>query len=1237
MADLLNRVGRSAFNYLSGESGGVDNGFVGSIVEVDGLRVQVSSQLGEGGCAVIYSARDSASGKEYALKRFLVFDEASIKSVVTEIKLLKELKPHPDIVDFVTAASIEHTEGRKMKEFLLLMQLCPRGDLAKLLQCTLEPLSPRNVCLTMSSLCRALAALHNRSQPVIHRDIKLENLLIDANQEIKLCDLGSCTTIVHNPTQDWNANQRNILEDELAKYSTPMYRAPEMLDTWSNYPVNQSVDIWAAGCVLFCICYNKHPFEDSNKLAIVNGNYKIPANDSRYTMYNNLIKSMLTLDPRNRPTATQVLEEISAIAETHGFPTRGSLDLPRQVVVPPTHTPLSGHTPLSAPATPSSHPTTPEDPGYRLGVGSMAGLRGAAGVAGAANITALKGAAGSIFSRLKDTTKHVVASVQQTISPRELDFHCITSRVAAMAFPVEGIESTYRNHIEDVKNMMETAHSGHYTVYNLAERTYPGTRYPTGSLVNYSWPAGSVPALDYLIDILSNILEYLARDARNVVVVHCLDGKSSTALVVCGLLIYSTFVSTPEQAIAVFTSKRFEPTLTPSQMYYLNHLNSLVRSTPPVLKSPFVSLSNLVIEPIPLFNKAGEGCTPYVEIYQDKTKALSTLQDYSRMKGYSVISGDECASIPLNITVCGDVTVAIYHARQALTKTTGIKICQFQFHTNSLTPGRPSNVWNLPQLDQIIEPVRYADDFRVVLNCDTSEECSGKSLTWPSPQSKQLLFNSEQDYEATSRLVSLPPNKFLDNNPGFGKPFPESRSIPVHLNCTAAPSIIENKPTPVNNTVPANSAFDLLGLNSDPVVQQPKVKISPTEDLIPGFGTQPEPSESSVGGVEGFDFLSELNQPAPSNPQNSSGLADLLGEQSSELHETPLLDIGAAEPVKPVPRVTSSPNLAHKGNLGTNQDPFADFSTLTSSLSNQNLLAGQPMGASVPMKSSQPMGASKPMGGSTPMGANPSSFLGSMAAKPTPAAKTPNNLLGDFDLFAGTPTPSSPGLNNNHAHGSSMGGKSPVSGNLFPGSNGNLFPGSNGNIFPGQKPSSPGMTAGASVPGMTAGTLGPKVSTPMGPNYSRSFFQPQEPSLGGVKPRVSQGAFDDLLGGFNPTSRDNQNRTIGEMKKVEVTKTMDPDDIKIMEWKEGKERNIRTLLSSLHKVLWEGARWNECNISQLVGPSDVKKMYRKACLTVHPDKWMDTDYENISKLTFMELNEAWSEFENDPNQQNMFR
>ena len=60
MADLLNRVGRSAFNYLSGQEGGGD-AFVGSIVQVDNLQVQIMKLLGEGGYAFIYAAKDLSS------------------------------------------------------------------------------------------------------------------------------------------------------------------------------------------------------------------------------------------------------------------------------------------------------------------------------------------------------------------------------------------------------------------------------------------------------------------------------------------------------------------------------------------------------------------------------------------------------------------------------------------------------------------------------------------------------------------------------------------------------------------------------------------------------------------------------------------------------------------------------------------------------------------------------------------------------------------------------------------------------------------------------------------------------------------------------------------------------------------------------------------------------------------------------------------------------------------------
>lgn len=53
---------------------------------------------------------------------------------------------------------------------------------------------------------------------------------------------------------------------------------------------------------------------------------------------------------------------------------------------------------------------------------------------------------------------------------------------------------------------------------------------------------------------------------------------------------------------------------------------------------------------------------------------------------------------------------------------------------------------------------------------------------------------------------------------------------------------------------------------------------------------------------------------------------------------------------------------------------------------------------------------------------------------------------------------------------------------------------------------------------------------------------------------------------------------------------------------------------------------------QLVTFNDVKKMYRKAALAVHPDKLVGSEHEGLAKLVFTELNDGWAKFQEDEKQ-----
>lgn len=96
-----------------------------------------------------------------------------------EIKLLKKLSGHPNIVQYLAAASIDKSDGSHVNhEYLLLTELCTKGNLVDCLNNRTTPFPPDVVCRIFWQTCKAVQHMHSQVPPVIHRDLKVRQLLL---------------------------------------------------------------------------------------------------------------------------------------------------------------------------------------------------------------------------------------------------------------------------------------------------------------------------------------------------------------------------------------------------------------------------------------------------------------------------------------------------------------------------------------------------------------------------------------------------------------------------------------------------------------------------------------------------------------------------------------------------------------------------------------------------------------------------------------------------------------------------------------------------------------------------------------------------------------------------------------------------------------------------------------------------------------------------------------------------
>jgi serine/threonine protein kinase len=92
---------------------------------------------------------------------------------------------------------------------------------------------------------------------------------------------------------------RYSLTQNLLTYSL---RPPEMCDPYQKFLVNDRVDIWMLGIILYTLCFYKQPFQESSKLSIVNGAFTFPKDHSYPEKLIDVIRIMLTPNPVHRPS-----------------------------------------------------------------------------------------------------------------------------------------------------------------------------------------------------------------------------------------------------------------------------------------------------------------------------------------------------------------------------------------------------------------------------------------------------------------------------------------------------------------------------------------------------------------------------------------------------------------------------------------------------------------------------------------------------------------------------------------------------------------------------------------------------------------------------------------------------------------------------------------------------------------------------------------------------------------------
>lgn len=216
---------------------------------IDFAKLTQKDCLGSGGFGAVY--RGIFETREVAIKKLFCEDGGNIsplqlEELEKEVVALRSLS-HPRLVGFIGACL-------QPPNLCIVTEFMPGGSLHHLLHKARTPLTLGTQSKIAIQVCEGVDFLHGHAPPVVHRDLKSLNIVLDRIYNAKICDFGLTQSM----------EKTHITLKEGGNGGSPRYMAPECYDCKGK--ITEKVDVWALGCILVEVFGGPLPYDDCSNI-----------------------------------------------------------------------------------------------------------------------------------------------------------------------------------------------------------------------------------------------------------------------------------------------------------------------------------------------------------------------------------------------------------------------------------------------------------------------------------------------------------------------------------------------------------------------------------------------------------------------------------------------------------------------------------------------------------------------------------------------------------------------------------------------------------------------------------------------------------------------------------------------------------------------------------------------------------------------------------------------------------